>query len=161
MTILAAVTIASVPPQPIFPADVIEHASRFLRDLATSWHEEVPIQIHSGAIDAGGAPEFHPAFQSFIERDCRKPGCYDLHCRHGQDRPNPRKKAHKALGKLRRVAPREFDALYLLVAHSMTFDDVAAALTERSIRLDKPERYDESDVLVLVVSAIDKVQGWW
>lgn len=156
MTILAPVIA-----EPLFANEVVENASRWLRELQLTWREELPLRLHSRDVDEGGAPAFHPSFRSYIERDCRKPGCHDLHCRHGQDRPNPRKRTHKALGKLRRVAPREFDALYLLVAHSMSFRDVSRAMTERSIRLGHPERYDEQDVLVLVVSAIDKVQNWW
>ncbi len=126
-----------------------------------TFREEVPIQIHASEVDEGGAPVFHHDFEAFIERDCRKPGCYNLRCWHGEARENPRKRTHKALRKLRRIAPREFDALYLIVAHQLTMSDVARSMTERAIRLDKPERYTDAGVLVLVASGIDKIQRWW
>lgn len=148
-------------PEPIFADDVVLNASRWLRELTSSWQHEFPMQIHSRDLDRSGAPEFHPAFKSYIERDCRKPGCYDLRCSHGQDRPNPRKRTKQVLSKLRRWAPREFDVLWLVVVRNMSFSDVSRALTERSLRLGKPERYTEQDVLVLVVSAVDKIENWW
>lgn len=159
MTILAPVIAPA--PEPVFPEDVLRNASQWLRELTTTWSEEVPIQLHSSDLDEGGGPKYHPSFKNYIERDCRKPGCFNLQCSHGQDRPDPRKRTHKALGKLRRWAPREFDALWMIVARNMSVREVARALTERSLRLGKPERYSEQDVLVLVVSGIHKIESWW
>ena len=161
MTILAAVIAASPPPQPVLPEDMVESTAVWLKTLIETWHEETPIKLHAAENSDGGAPDFHHDFLSFIERDCKKPGCFNLHCTHGQDREDPRKRTHKALRKLRRVAPREFDALYLIVAHQHTVRDVALQMTDRAIRLNKPERYTEAGVLVLIASGIDKVQQWW
>jgi hypothetical protein len=148
-------------PEPLFPDEVVSLTQRWLRELALSWHQEVPIPIHSSAIDASGSPAFHPNFISYIERDCRKPSCTDRNCRHGSERLEPRKRAKKALGRLRRAAPREFDAVYLHVAHQLTVSDIARAMTGRARGLGKPEIYDEAAILVLLVSGIDKIQRWY
>lgn len=151
-----------IAPEPLLSPEAMTSTEAWLHTLVMTYHEEVPIRLHSSSeYDLGGAPAFDHGFEAFIERDCRKPDCFNLRCKHGQDRPNPRKRTHKALRKLRRIAPREFDALYLMVAHQMTLSDVARSLTDRAIRLNKPERYNEGGVLILLASGIDKVQRWW
>jgi len=163
-------------PAPSFPPEVLQSTAQWIQQLALSWHSEVPERLHSSEIDAGGAPELHSDFVNYIERPCNgrawcskptcpiegKHRCHDMKCSHGVDRiTDPRHRTQRAFRRLRRAAPREFDVMYLLCARGMHFHEVAAALTERAIRINKPERYSEGAVLVLAVSAVDKLAKWY
>lgn len=181
VTILGAVAkpaqAHSAQAEPLFPRDVIQQTSMWIRTFALSWHSEIPIRIHKSDTDDGGAPEYHNDFASWIERPCGgrawcsnpnctveggKHRCHDLNCSHGMERfVDARHRTHRAFRKLRRVAPREFDAMYLLCAKSLSMEEVAAAMTDRAIRIHKPERYSPSSVLVLAVSAVDKLSRWF
>ena len=149
-----------------FPPDVLERTAFWLREFSLAWHSEAPIKIHTGLrdVDGGGGPAFHPDFINYIDRPCkRRTTCFDLHCNHDQDDPawDPRRRTTRAFRKLKETAPREFDALYLVCRHGLSISEVAAQLTARAIRIDKPERYGNAAVLMLVISGIDKVVRWW
>lgn len=156
-----AVILAPMQTAQVFPEDLVVRTARWLREFAVNWHQELPQQIHlRDEIAEGGAPEFHPDFLAVIDRPCRKPNCYKLTCTHNQNAKNPRVMTQKAFNRLRRVAPREFDVLYLFCARGLTFNEIADKLTERAVRLKKPERYSVTDVLALAISGSDKVSSW-
>lgn len=179
MTTIAAVAQVATPislPEPLFPPDVLQSTARWIHHFAVSWHSEVPMRIHSSDIDPGGAPEFDNDFINWVERPCNgrawcsKPTCeivgqhrcHDMKCSHGINRiVDPRHRTHRAFRRLRRAAPREFDAIYLLCAIGLSFQEVAVQLTDRAVRLDKPERYSDVSVLILAVSAVDKLSRWY
>ena len=79
----------------------------------------------------------------------------------GWRNPESRLRATRAFRKLRRVAPREFDALYLYCINKYTVPQVANALNERAARIGKPDRYDGVSVFLLLLSGIDKVVKYW
>jgi hypothetical protein len=85
-----------------------------------------------------------------------------MSCTHGVDRiDDARHKTKRAFSKLRRVAPREFDAIYLICAKGFSVEATASAMTDRAIRIKKPERYTAAAVLVLIVSAVDKLTRYY
>jgi hypothetical protein len=62
---------------------------------------------------------------------------------------------------VRKIAPREFDVLYLHIILRYTLDEIARLLTDRAIRNNKPERYDTTGTTLLLLSGIDKVRQIW
>ena len=99
---------------------------------------------------------------------CADPTCKECRIERLKDRretgwrnPESRLRATRAFRKLRRTAPREFDALYLYCINRYDVPQVAKALTERAIRLGHPERYDGVAVFLLMLSGIDKVIKSW
>lgn len=69
-------------------------------------------------------------------------------------------KPSRILRKLRKASPREFDALYMYCVIGMNVHLIAESLTERAIRLGKPERYDYDSVWMLLIAAVDKARKW-
>ena len=163
MTIVAAM--GSQPRRDENPAPaslILEHTAQLIREFQLDWQREIPDQIHGVDFDADGIPQWHPDFVAYIERTCKKPGCHDLNCRHGMRtlHPDSRVRVSRAFRRLRREAPREFDALYLVTRYSLTLDEVAARLSSRSISLGHADRYTHDGILVLVVSAAHKIEQW-
>jgi hypothetical protein len=149
-----------------FPKEELEKTAYWLREFSLAWNSEVPIKLHTGLrfIDGGGSPAFDPAFLAYIDRPCKRRWCHDLNCRHDRDDILDRDNRHrttKAFRKLKESTPREFDALYLICRHGLTLEEAGEKLTERAIRLGKPERYGVAAVLILVMSGIDKLVRWW
>ena len=158
-------TVMTMPqPKGSFAKDILEQTAYWLREFSLAWHEEVPAKIHEGLrslkVDGGGGPAFTREFRDYIDRPCRRKYCYDLNCNHDAE-DTPKLRTTRAFRRLRREAPREFDALYLICRHGLTIPEAAAALTERAVRLDKPERYDSGGILVLVVAGVDKLVKYW
>lgn len=153
-----------IPQQPFspFPQEVLDQTAFWLREFSLAFHEEVPRELHVG-LGEGGNPEFHPDFLAYIDRPCKKRSCHNLHCTHDQDTlfPSPRRRTTQAFRKLRRVAPREYDVLRLLCVYGLSIHEVAERLTERAVRLGKPERYGEAAVIVLTISGVDKLMRYW
>lgn len=143
---------------PIFPPDKMKQVAFWLRVFMEDWHGEAPLRIHHRDTAKDGSPDWHPDFARWIELE-------EFEGRQRAKNParvrDQRIRTTRAFRKLRKRAPREFDVLYCLVVHRMTLLDVSQALTERAVRLNKPERYTPSGVLVLTVSAVDKMMGWW
>lgn len=141
----------------------IARANKLVNMFAAEWRMEIPPKIHAYGTDSGhglGGPAFHPEFINWlgpIPHDCS-----DDECRRERERNNAgrnhdaRTRTTRCFRKIRRMAPREFDVLYLLCVNGYTVDEVAATLTERAIRLMKPERYDRTSVFYLLFSALDK-----
>lgn len=166
---LAVTMEGAVPPRPSYqlPDEVIERTAYWLREFSLAWHSEVPVKIHEGLrsllVDGGGAPAFTKEFLEFIDRPCKRKWCHNLNCDHdnADEYLNPRRRTKRAFRRLRKVAPREWDVVYLMCAYGLSVKDVADRLTARAIRLNKPERYGEAAVLLLAVSGIDKVVTYW
>lgn len=126
-----------------------KHAELWLKVFTADWHGEIPLKLHQHQLAIDGTPQLSPEFARF------------LYAGESQQNPEDRLRTTRAFRRLRRKAPREFDVLYMLVAHRRTVSDVARELTSRAIRLDKPERYGILEVQVLAVSGLDKVIRWW
>lgn len=120
------------------------------------WHGETPLRIHSRNVGDDGAPDWHPDFARWIEREEWEGG---KKMRRRQS--DQRIKTTRAFRRLRTKAPREFDVVYSIVVHRSTMQELATAMTARAIRLGKPERYTPGGILVLTVSGVDKMIGWW
>ncbi len=138
---------------------------------------EVPRRLHTREIDGGGAPEFHPAFLRWLDsgvcrcgreaqcapgcrwakdhvlghlRDCQ-PACKDdmrFHASRHEQAPNRMK---KALRSLRRLNPKAYDFVYLVVALHYTFHDAADKINMSNLQRGKPEQ-SISEFAVLWVS---------
>lgn len=131
----------------------------------TEWKAEAPLRIHSNSVDEGhglGGLAFNPAFLNWVGsvEHKRTDECKDLGCYRSRN-SDTRTRATRNLRKLRREAPREFDVVYLICALGYTIDQTAVALTERAVRLGKPERYDPKAILLLAISGADKLYKWW
>lgn len=158
MTIAAALGPAPpAPPQPIFPRDKLKEIAFWLRVFIEDWHGEVPLRIHGRDTGHDGAPGWHYEFENWIEREEFEGNREGVRKRQRDQRI----RTTRAFRKLRKKAPREFDVLYSIVVHQMSITELSVAMTERAIRLDKPERYTPAAILILTVSAVDKMIGWW
>ena len=135
----------------------MKYVAFWMRVFIEDWHGEIPLRIHSWELGADGAPMWHPDFARWIEKEDFEGGPRGDKKRNSDQRI----RTTRAFRKLRKTAPREFDVLYCLVAHRMRLNEVADALTTRAIRIGKPERYTSTGVLILTVSAVEKVAGWW
>lgn len=127
------------------------------------WREETPTRIHSREVDAGGAPDWHPEFARWIDRGAEEGG-KDRHGRQIRPRitnPDLRLRTTRAFRKLRRKNAREYEVLYRTVVKRHTITETMDWLNERAIRNDKPERYSELEVQILLWSAVDKALRWW
>lgn len=62
--------------------------------------------------------------------------------------------------KLRKVAPREHETLYKILAGE-SVADVCRWLNDRAIKGGHPERYSMKDTIVIIVSGIDKIVYWY
>lgn len=151
------------------PKQQLHRAATWLRELANDWKGEVPLRLHEkGVYGLGSAPPFSPEFISYIGRlECKVPGCRQCFAARKEKKddyyrnPEPRHRATKAFRKLREVAPREFDVLYLYCVRGYTVTDIVVALNERAERIEKPERYNNVSVLLLLLSGVDKTLQWW
>ena len=159
----------------VFPQSKIEETSHWIAEFREDWGLETPIRIHAYGTDDGhglGGPPFHPEFETWLGQICfcgRKfnpetgeKGCPSMELQIARNKNHEsRRRTTRAFRKLRKVAPREFDALYLMCALQVSFWDTLRSLNDRAERLDKPERYTPSDLMVLIVSGIDKVRHYY
>ncbi len=159
----------------IFPLSKIEETSHWIAEFREDWVSETPQKLHAYGTDDGhglGGPPFHPEFERWLGQICfcgRKfnpltgeKGCPSLELQIAKNRNTfSRQRTTRAFRKLRKVAPREFDALYLMCALQMSFWTTLESLNARAERLDKPERYEATDLMVLIVSGVDKVRYYW
>jgi hypothetical protein len=142
----------------------------WLREYAYDWQGEVPYRLHlPGTFGLGSAPPFSPEFIGYIGHiDCGNDDCQK--CR--EERNKTRRQKHdraddaryrttRAFRKLRRVAPKEFDAMYMFCMHGMDYRSIARSFNEEAITKDRPERYTPEAVQLLLYSGVDKVMGWW
>ena len=145
----------------------IESAMFWLNSLGEDWRGDVPYALHErGAYGLGSAPPYAEKFVRYIGHlecanadceQCRKERAKTRHRTNNQTRL----RATKAFRRLRKISPREFDALYLYCILRYDVAAISKALTERAIKLDKPERYDANAVWFLLLGGIDKVKKFW
>lgn len=142
----------------------ISQLNMFMKDIQSEWRREIPQRINTHETDQGhglGGPAFAPEFVSYVGfLECSKPGCgicaKERKKLHAPSNPESRIRATKALRKLRRVAPREFDAVYSVYMLGQSVEEVAERLTARG-----REVYGTAEVLVLLMSGVDKVIHFW
>lgn len=162
-----------------FTEEEIAHARRMIRYFALEWYSEIPTKIHQArAFDEGGAPEYTSDFYSYID-DAMKSKGREERPRRVHDIDNPKRKVTQAFRTLRKRAPREWDAMRCLVVidqvgrHASPRDEekleeqfesslraTAIRFNERAERLNKEERYSRDEVLLLVISAVEKLSRW-
>lgn len=151
----------------------MQHILFWMHRFAKDWtiQGEIPMRIHeSGAgrhFGLGSAPPFASEFMSYIgELTCEVEGCRK--CEQLLERDNnpktrnieSRTRTTRAFRKLRRFAPREFDAVYLAVVHKQTLTQIADAFTSRSYARGFDETFDRLAILTLIVSGMDKLEKW-
>jgi hypothetical protein len=139
--------------------------------------DESPLRLHSRDVDAGGAPEFHPAFLKYIDSGvctCGRaavcaPNCHFLKdrvlghlrecepaCRpdtrfHRSTHKNHPSRLKRALRQVRRLNPHAYDLCYMIVALHMTFEQAVARLNEDEVARGRENRPD-AEYAVLWVS---------
>lgn len=142
----------------------------WLAEYRLDWRGEVPTKLHEpGSFGLGSAPPFTSAFNGYVGFiECSVPGC--SHCKAHRDRLDRQKhfrkddsryRTSRAFRKLRRVAPREFDALYMYCMLGQDAIDIARSMNEEMVRKGRTERYSRDSVALLLYSGVDKVMGWW
>lgn len=109
---------------------------------------EVPLRIHCRETDAGGAPEWHPDFVRWIDAEREETSA--VHFYEPNHRQHPQR-LKRAMRQLRRLAPREYDALYLMIALGYSWHGARAKMNEDNLRRGHPE-YSEAEFLILTVS---------
>lgn len=152
-------------------------ARKVLSEMGKDWRGEIPIRLHQTAhgthYGLGSSPPFAPEFNNYIGfLECSRPGCRQ--CRDakqgrvymdgdGYRDPNQdhRTRTNRAFRKLRRVAPLEFDVLYLAVMHGLTLEQIMFRLNDRATTKGYPERYGLDDIAILALCGIDKVAQWY
>ena len=145
-----------------FDEHVLEQTRFWLRYFADEWVGETPLKIHTRDTDDGhglGGPAFHYEFVRWLGPICNCPDCIreDRRKRNAEGRLN----TTRAFRKLRKVSPREFDALYCYVVLRMPLENIVASFNNDAERLNKTERYNLAGILTLIVLGTEKVRAWW
>lgn len=137
-------------------AELVAEGRRIARDLGwiaaqATVDLELPMRIHNRETDSGGAPELHNEFLRWLGPICTcgrspvcAPGCkatrFDEHlyecepaCRndlrfHASTRHQSPTRLKRALRQVRRLNPKAYDLVYLVVALHYSFDDATARL---------------------------------
>ena len=166
-----------------FNEDRVSYARERVRHFAREWYAETPTRLHTSSRDFGddGAPAFTADFRGYLDES--------LTSKRRQNRPrgphdtySPRRKVTEAFRVLRTKAPKEYDAINCLVvidrvgvhtdprdaageeALTRQFNDALAATAERfNRRAEKrgePADYEPDDILILVISAVHKLDLW-
>jgi hypothetical protein len=145
------------------------NSAAVLASISPTEIKRAPLKLHGQGTTEEGTLTFSPEFIRFVGYlECAQPDCAECRTERARNKnaqgwrnPEARLRATRAFRKLRRIAPREFDALYLYCITRNTVPEIAKALTERAIRLGHPERYDNAGVFLLMLSGIDKVIKHW
>ena len=151
------------------PKTELHRAAFWLQSLGEDWRGDIPMRVHEKSTTTEGTLSFSPEFVGYIGYlECKMPDCPECRKQRAQQKnaegwrnPEARRRATRAFRKLRRVAPREFDALYLYCINRMTITEIARALNQRAMRIKKEDRYDSVAVFLLLFSGIDKVVKFW
>lgn len=164
-------------------AELVAEGHRIARELAwiiarNTVASEVPIKLHVRDTDAGGAPELHPQFQRWVGAICfcgRAAVCASG-CRFFKDKAlghlsdcepacradgrfhTPDRKLHpnrmkRALRQLRRLNPKAYDLVYLIVALNYPWDDAVARLNADHLRRGRAEMTDAEYAILWVSGA--------
>lgn len=143
--------------------ELVAEANRLSRDLTRIMTqapaiEEVPLDIHCRDIDGGGAPEFHHEFVRYVGPICNcgraaicapnchfmkdkvlghldicEPACRDDTRFHASKHRNTPTRMKRALRQVRRLNPKAYDFLYLVVALHYTFEQAAAKINADNV----------------------------
>lgn len=116
----------------------------------SSLSDEAPMRIHSRETDAGGAPEWHPQFERWIDAERDETPRSQTKFYEPDHRQHPQR-LKRALRQVRKLAPKEYDALYLMIALKYSWHDARIRLNEDNVRRGKPE-YSEAEFMILTVS---------
>ena len=147
----------------LIPEAVLVETARWMVDFRDYWHDELPTQIHSGALGAGGTPEWHPDFRRWLGVDYHGPRSD----RKWAENPEPRVRTTRAFRKLRKKAVREFEVCYRIIILGEPIEGTCKWLNERAQRNDIPlpegsaVHYTMNDTLLLLVSGVGKLIQWW
>ena len=152
----------------------MRHILLWMHKYSRDWtiQGEVPMRIHESRpgqhFGLGSAPPFAGEFVGYIgELTCDVEGCREcdtLKRREGNPysrNTQTRTRTTRAFRKLRRFAPREFDAVYLAVVHQQTLNQIAESFTGRSYARGFDETFDRIGILTLIVSGMDKLEKWY
>jgi hypothetical protein len=151
------------------PKEKLQTYVYWLREYAIDWQGEIPYRLHlPGTFGLGSAPPYSPEFIGYLGHiNCGNEGCKqcreeDVRLRRYKGGPNDAKyRTTKAFRKLRRVAPREFDAMWMYCMRGLQPSDIARSFNDEAIEKDRPERYSVEAVYLLLFSGVDKVMRWW
>lgn len=111
---------------------------------------EAPMRIHCRETDAGGAPEWHPSFMRWIDAERETSPRTSTRFYESDHKMHPQR-LKRALRQVRRLAPREYDALYLMIALHYTWHGARTKMNEDNLRRGHPE-YSEAEFLILTVA---------
>lgn len=147
----------------------LHKAAFWLNSLGQDWRGDVPLQLHQRGSTEEGTLPFSDAFDKYVGfLECQRPDCGECRQHRAKEKnsegwrnPEPRLRATRAFRKLRKIAPREFDAVYMHCVLGQPVVQIASSLTQRAIRLGKPERYGPAGTFLLLYSGISKVLTWW
>lgn len=164
-------------------AELAAEGSRIAREISWIMRQEpvaseVPIRLHTRETDAGGAPELHPQFQKWIGALCTcnrpaqcAPGCrfwkdkYLGHladcepaCRaderfHASSKHNHPNRMKRALRQVRKLNPKAYDLVYLIVALHFSWDDAIARLNADHLSRGREELTEEEYAVLWVSGA--------
>lgn len=133
------------------PAPVLETTAQRLVAFAAEWHRDVPTQIHTGSLDAGGAPQLHPDFMQWLTAQGSP----------AHRNTDGRMRLTKAMRQLRTEGPREYDVVYRVMVAGSSIQETTDWLNDRAIRGGHPERYTLKDTTMILISGVDKVAHWY
>lgn len=152
----------------------MKHILLWMEQFSRDWtiQGEIPMRIHESgmgqAFGLGSAPPFAPEFMAYIgPLECQLTDCRECEVRRKRE-TNPYTRNHQSrtrttrtFRKLRKFAPREFDACYLAIVHHQSLAEIAQSLTSRSYARGFDETYDSVAVLILIVSGMDKLEKFY
>jgi hypothetical protein len=131
---------------PLTP-DFLDHTARWIPQLASLWHEEIPLRIHTRGFDDGGNPQLHPEFVNWLN---------------GQGtNSHSRTRLTQAMRRLRKKSIREYEVAYRVIALGERPENTTKWLNARAAKNGKPERYSVYDTEVIICSAVDKLLSWY
>lgn len=155
-------------------ASRMKHILLWMEQFSRDWtiQGEIPMRIHESgmgqAFGLGSAPPFASEFVGYIgELECQQPDCQECIKRRAAIKGSysrnaqTRTRTTRTFRKLRKFAPREFDACYLAIVHHQSLADIASSLTARSYSCGFDETYNQVSVLRLIVSGMDKLETWY
>jgi len=126
---------------------------------------ESPERIHSRETDAGGSPEWHPAFERWLiesgvcfceptaERQHFYP-CSQVRAKlkHPTNRAHPRR-LKRAFRQLRDIDPTAYDIVWLLVGRHMAWLDVCAKINGERVRRGQ-EPFEDHEMSIFAISGV-------
>jgi hypothetical protein len=131
----------------VFPQAVVAHMIHWLDVFATEWHQDMPLKVHTSALDDSGSPQWHPEFARWLLRTETSEE------RQGQRNPDGRLRVTKAARSLREHSPRVYEVFYRIIVLGHTVESVSQWLNDRAIRGGHPERYRNGDTLAMLQAA--------